>query len=1075
MGTNTLQSAKVGLQILSTIVKSVPIPEPFKSAVVGIPDAVLQIITIVETAKGNMEDAKVLALYIATMTDRTIRPLDLCSITPVTQRRIHEFQEALQQITEEITTLASQRSPRKWIFHYDRDAAKLYALKQRVVDAIAGIQLETVVATSQEVDIMSQKQDLAHEDHKAIIRKQDLIYQEQLVLVQKQDIIYQEQQDLIRKQQEAEIDRLIALLGSGDSGSSKKPPCLDGTRASLLKWISKWIETIPVDDKRGLCLVGAAGRGKSSVGASVAEDERKLKRLGADFYFTVDQQDRNQGVIPVLARQLASWGDRRLRVEIASVVDDDRDIAQRTLEVQFKKLIQEPLETLKDDPNCPPLVILLDGLDEGGNEYISRLLHLIGQSFARLPAAVRFIITSRPEPHLIHHYASEPLDTRLYIRSLDLEDVGEVERDIEAFFKRELPRMVLGLVKRPSNWPGEQRLRILVRMAGGLWIWAVTVARMLTDQRIRDPERQLDALLSTVPDIHGEYGHNVDLYAVYSMILNRACPLDAHSQLLALFRNVLGALCVVKTPINIHTLVSLLCLDRSSGENIADDIPTRVLGYLQAVLIVPGIDEEVPSHDTKPIRFIHKSFEDYLLDESRYNVRFLVNIAEQHRWMAIRCMRRMDDLQNTNICHLYPNVLTTRTAILWRSKGKDFVFDLARQHISSALLYACENWTTHVSGALPGCDDVYASVDTLARTGLLNWLEVLSLQGRIEKVEELVELVEVWLKARYIQVAAKSPKTHPTASVNEPPIKIQPGMHIRTDAVHAMSGPIALRILMRFLASFLPVQQPTAPPQASTLSTESDVSALNLLQDLKHFVREFKIPIIAGPVHIYHSALPFIPLHTSLSRTYGHLAGGGPRPRRGWLQQWSDHNCCVAWSPDSQRIVSGSWNGTLRLWDPSKGASIGEAWNFHAKKVNCVAWSPDGETLVSGSDDCTLQLWDSTTGGRVGEAWKGHTDGVLSVAWSPDGKRVVSGSADRTLRMWDPSTGAPIGGPWKSRTLAVRYGSSHQKPLRRIPVFLQPCLVTRWEVDYFRARGQYALHVGCVHWIPYQRPLEGPF
>ncbi|KAG8991464.1 hypothetical protein FRB93_002805 [Tulasnella sp. JGI-2019a] len=69
------------LQVLFTVVKAVPIPEPFKSAVVGIPDAVLQIITIVETAKGNMEDAKVLALYIATLTDRTIRSLDLSHMT----------------------------------------------------------------------------------------------------------------------------------------------------------------------------------------------------------------------------------------------------------------------------------------------------------------------------------------------------------------------------------------------------------------------------------------------------------------------------------------------------------------------------------------------------------------------------------------------------------------------------------------------------------------------------------------------------------------------------------------------------------------------------------------------------------------------------------------------------------------------------------------------------------------------------------------------------------------------------------------------------------------------------------
>ncbi|KAG9029991.1 hypothetical protein FRB95_004637 [Tulasnella sp. JGI-2019a] len=158
MGADTLQTVIAILQVLFTVVKAVPIPEPFKSAVVGIPDAVLQIITIVETAKGNMEDAKVLALYIATLTDRSIRSLDLSHMTPATQRRIHEFHCALGQIKEEITTLASRRPLRKWIINYDRDASKLAALKQKLVDVVTGIQLETVVATGHEVELLYQEQ-----------------------------------------------------------------------------------------------------------------------------------------------------------------------------------------------------------------------------------------------------------------------------------------------------------------------------------------------------------------------------------------------------------------------------------------------------------------------------------------------------------------------------------------------------------------------------------------------------------------------------------------------------------------------------------------------------------------------------------------------------------------------------------------------------------------------------------------------------------------------------------------------------------------------------------------------------
>ncbi|KAG8993181.1 hypothetical protein FRB94_010962 [Tulasnella sp. JGI-2019a] len=610
-----------------------------------------------------------------------------------------------------------------------------------------------------------------------MIQKQELAYQDQQSIIQKQDLAYQGQQGLIRNQQDTEIDRLMALLGNGDSGSSKKPPCLDGTRTSILKWISRWIEQPTDDGKRGLCLIGAAGKEKSSVGASVAEAVRACKRLGAEFYFTVDEQDRNKGVIPVLSRQLASWGDRRLRVEIASAIDDDREIVQRTLEAQFKKLVQEPLETLADDVDCRPLVMIFDGLDECNDQYATRLLRLIGKSFATLPIHVRFIIMSRPEQHLLHQYDAEPLDTRLYVRSLDLEDVGEVEKDIEAFLRQELPQMVWGLVKRPSDWPGEERRTILIRLSGGLWVWIVTVARMLTDPRFRDPEKQLDALLLSASDTDGEYGHNTDLYAIYSQIMNRACPPNSHSELLTLFQDVLGALCVVKEPINIHTLASLLYLDHPNSVGFTESLRTKVLGYLQSVLTVPDVEDD-PSRDARPIQSVHKSFKDYLTDQKRCEARFLVNIAEQHRRMAIRCLCRMEDLQKPNICGIDPSMLNSEigwnndptnnngdssgdgdsssksddkdtnrasndikgdrdggidrgvidekvlkhTENSTRSKGDERldIKGLAQRHISLALQYACENWANHVSGTPPECDDVYMSVNTFARTRLLH-------------------------------------------------------------------------------------------------------------------------------------------------------------------------------------------------------------------------------------------------------------------------------------------------------------------------------------------------------------------
>ncbi|NBR07864.1 MAG: hypothetical protein EBT92_19165, partial [Planctomycetes bacterium] len=114
----------------------------------------------------------------------------------------------------------------------------------------------------------------------------------------------------------------------------------------------------------------------------------------------------------------------------------------------------------------------------------------------------------------------------------------------------------------------------------------------------------------------------------------------------------------------------------------------------------------------------------------------------------------------------------------------------------------------------------------------------------------------------------------------------------------------------------------------------------------------------------------------------------------------------VSFSPDGKRIVSGSWDNTLKIWDASTGQEI-QILKGHTCGVNSVAFSPDGKKVVSGSEDMTLKIWDAITGKEI-QTLKGHTKAVTSVSLSPDGKRIVSGSWDNTLKIWDASTGQEI-------------------------------------------------------------------
>ncbi|KAJ2935249.1 hypothetical protein H1R20_g1846, partial [Candolleomyces eurysporus] len=119
----------------------------------------------------------------------------------------------------------------------------------------------------------------------------------------------------------------------------------------------------------------------------------------------------------------------------------------------------------------------------------------------------------------------------------------------------------------------------------------------------------------------------------------------------------------------------------------------------------------------------------------------------------------------------------------------------------------------------------------------------------------------------------------------------------------------------------------------------------------------------------------------------------------------------VAISADGKRIVCGSSDHTIRIWDMDKGAQIGELLLGHGNTINSVAISPNGKLIASGSDDKTIRIWDAETGTQVGEPLLGHTDSVWSVAISHDGQHIISGSSDKTVRIWDAAAGTQIGVP----------------------------------------------------------------
>jgi WD40 repeat protein len=121
----------------------------------------------------------------------------------------------------------------------------------------------------------------------------------------------------------------------------------------------------------------------------------------------------------------------------------------------------------------------------------------------------------------------------------------------------------------------------------------------------------------------------------------------------------------------------------------------------------------------------------------------------------------------------------------------------------------------------------------------------------------------------------------------------------------------------------------------------------------------------------------------------------------------------VAFSPDGQRIVSGSRDATVRVWEAATGREV-LCLKGHTGRVECIAFSPDGQRIISGSGNFDgagrplpgeVKVWDAKQGRELLSLRTGY---VRCVAFSPDGQRIASGDADGTVHVWDPATGREV-------------------------------------------------------------------
>ena len=519
-------------------------------------------------------------------------------------------------------------------------------------------------------------------------------------------------------QQIREDLNLGCLAYASGVGLIKGKKCLDGTRTEVLREVVDWINNTDATTPRIFWLHGQAGKGKSAIAHTVALQARNLGMLGSCFCFTRVRQHEglHTKLFPTIACDLADR-DLRLRRLLAEVIANSHSLrGTADLAEQWEKFIVEPLSLLEGS-STGHAVVVIDALDESGAEAtrVSVLEALTGCD-AKLPADIRILLTSRP---LVDIQEALSTSERVRIRSLDDVDIELTLADIRLYVSYRL--------KNHRDTFSDTDIQQVSAKSDGVFEWARLACDFISHRIEVIAKKRLAKIMSPVS---GDGGVLLD--EMYTTILKDF--IQGSSEVLDVFQSVMRQILWSKEPLPISAL------DFIRNRFPRADDRYRVGGTLRSLAsLLSG------TNDTSfPVRPLHTSFYDFLLDAKRSGD-FFIEQVDVHHDLAFASLSIMNTGLHFNICEL-------ETSYLLNAEVVD-LDERVKENISPHLLYACQFWATHLQDAK--FDIGLAKVVGQFITGeqVLFWLEALGVSKLIKEGYWALISAEKWFQVRYFTIS----------------------------------------------------------------------------------------------------------------------------------------------------------------------------------------------------------------------------------------------------------------------------------------------------------------------------------